>query len=292
MPYADLSPNARGAIWLLGASVVFSAMNAGIKLVGGTIPSVEIAFFRCFFGLVSLLPFLPYMGRSVFSTDRMGMHVLRAGLGLFAMSANFYAVTKMELAPAVAITFTSPLFMIVLAIFFLDEKPGLGRILATCVGFIGTIIMLEPGSGEPTFPAIAALIGALAVAFVLVVVKKLAATERPMTALIYFSVFSSVVSAPPAIYFWVEPNMREFAVLAAIGIFGSLGQYCLIKAYHLGEATVVTPISYVQLVLVGLIGFFGFNETPSIMAWIGTLIIVFSTLYITLERRKKSIVGE
>ncbi len=152
--------------------------------------------------------------------------------------------------------------------------------------------MLEPGSGEPTFPAIAALIGALAVAFVLVVVKKLAATERPMTALIYFSVFSSVVSAPPAIYFWVEPNMREFAVLAAIGIFGSLGQYCLIKAYHLGEATVVTPISYVQLVLVGLIGFFGFNETPSLMAWIGTLIIVLSTLYITLERRKKSIVGE
>ncbi len=288
LSYNKLSPNTRGAIWLFGSAIVFSAMNVGIKIVGGNIPSVEIAFFRCLFGLITLLPFLPYMGRSVFSTERFSLHLLRAALGLFAMSANFYAVTQMELAPAVAITFTSPLFMIVLAVIYLGERPGLSRILATCVGFVGTIIMLEPGSGEPSFPAIAALIGALAVAFVLVVVKKLAATERPMTALIYFSIFSTLASAPPAMYFWVSPNANEFAILAAIGVLGSMGQYCLIKGYHLGEATVVTPISYVQLVLVGLVGFFAFGERPSLMAWAGTAIIVLSTLYITLEGRKKS----
>jgi drug/metabolite transporter (DMT)-like permease len=286
--YPNLPPNTQGAIWLFGSAVIFSAMNVAIKIVGTAIPSVEIAFFRCLFGLISLLPFLPYMGRGVFSTERFGLHVLRAALGLFAMSANFYAVTKMELAPAVAITFTSPLFMIVLAVIYLDERPGLSRILATCAGFIGTIIMLEPGSGEPTLPAIAALVGALAVAFVLVVVKKLATTERPMTALIYFSIFSTLASAPPALYFWVSPSANEFIVLAAIGVLGSMGQYCLIKGYRLGEATVVTPISYVQLVLVGLVGFFAFGERPSLMAWLGTMIIVISTLYITLEGRKKS----
>jgi drug/metabolite transporter (DMT)-like permease len=288
MALANLSPNSQGAIWIFGSAVVFSAMNVGIKIVGGNIPSVEIAFFRCLFGLIVLLPFLPYMGRNVLSTERFGLHLLRAALGLFAMSANFYAVTQMELAPAVAITFTSPLFMIVLAMFYLGERPGLSRILATCAGFAGTVVMLEPGSGEPSLPAIAALIGALAVAFVLVVVKKLAATERPMTALIYFSIFSTLASAPPAIYFWVRPNAKEFVTLAAIGVLGSMGQYCLIKGYRLGEATVVTPVSYVQLVLVGLAGFLFFGERPSLMAWAGTAIIVLSTLYITLEGRKKS----
>ncbi len=276
-----LPGNVRGALWMLAAVSVFSTMDAVIKLLGQSLDSFQIALFRCVFGGIAILPFALRGGFGALRTRRPGGHLARALIGYTAMVFGFYAVTQLPLADATALSFTRPLFMIVLAVLFLGEQVRWRRWSATAVGFLGVLVMARPGEADIDIATLSAIAASLFVAGVGVMLKRLAATERPETIIFYFTVISSLLALGPAIYVWRTPTPLEFFGLAAIGALGSLGQYFTIRSYRIAEATAVDPVDYARLLLAAAFGFLLFREVPDRWSLMGALIIIASTLYIT-----------
>src|SRR3546814_16470131 len=135
-----------------------------VKLVGARLDSLEIGFFRCAFGLATVLPFMLRGGTAAFRTERPMLHLFRGLLGTTAMFCSFYALTHLPLADATAIGFANTLFMIVLAVLFLGKTVRWRRWTATIVGFAGVLVMVGPGGHGVDLPVLAALFGTLCVA--------------------------------------------------------------------------------------------------------------------------------
>jgi drug/metabolite transporter (DMT)-like permease len=279
--FESLSPNVRGALWMLLAALVWSVNEATIKGLGRSLDPFQIAFFRCFFGGLWVLPFLlASTGTRAFRTRRFGGHFVRAAAGYVAMALAFYSIVNMPLADATALGFTRPLFMVVLAVLFLGEIVRWRRWTATAVGFLGVVVMARPGLANIDLALMAAIGGAFFVAVVSVMIKKLAETEHPATIIFYFGVISSILALGPALLVWKTPTLVEFLVLFGIGAAGSLGQYLTILAFRIGEATAVDPFDYVRLIYASLFGFLFFAELPDRYTLLGAAIIVASTWYI------------
>jgi drug/metabolite transporter (DMT)-like permease len=208
-----------------------------------------------------------------------------------AMFGGFYSVVHLPLADATALSFTKPLFVIVLAVIVLKEKVRIRRWSATIGGFIGVLVMLRPGAGiEPA--AIVGIGAALAVAGVVIMVKDLTKTEQPIAILFYFGLVSTVIALAPALWFWQQPTWWELTLLIAIGALGAGGQGATVRSYLCGEATFVAPFDYTRLLYAGFLGWLFFAEVPDSWTWIGAGIIVASTLYIAyreaeLNRQKR-----
>lgn len=281
-----LSPNQRGALWLLGSSAVFASMNGVLKFLGPAIPTPEAVLFRTLFGFVALSPFILAHPRRSLYIRRPWLHLLRACLGLAAMSANFWTVAVMPLAAATSLFFTKPLFMPFLAVLFLGETFRKNRLFAALAGFSGVLIMLGPPDGVELLPVSVGLAGAFCVALVMVVVKKLATSEEAMAVLVWFTIFSSLGILPVAIWVWVPPSGTQWLFLIGLGALGSMGQYMMIRAYQLGETSAITPVDYTQLIFASLFGFVFFGELPGWRSWAGIAVIMAATLYISLADRK------
>lgn len=284
--WRTLPGNVRGAFWILAASVLFSVMSAAVKTAGTRLDIFQIAFFRCAVGLLVILPFMARTGSHVFKTRRPVMHIVRSLTGLVAMFCGFYAITHLPLADATAITFAKPLFMIVLAVLFLGEVVRWRRWSATAVGFLGVLIMIDPGDNGLDPAMAAALAGTLCVAVVVVLVKRLSTTEAPLTILFTFGIVSTLGSAVPAMLVWQTPTGSDLALLMLIGSLGASGQFCMIRGFRVGEATALVPFEYSQLLFAGLLGYVLFANVPTANTLAGGALIVLSTLYIAVREAK------
>jgi drug/metabolite transporter (DMT)-like permease len=271
----------RAVLLMVTGSLLFSVMGALVKLLGQQIDSFQIAFFRCFFGFIAILPFvLLKPGRHAFRTTYFYGHFLRGALGVAAIVAGFYATTRLPLTDSTAISFTAPLFMILTAIFLLGEKVRWRRGLATAAGFIGVLVMVRPDSGTLDLGAMVGLIAAFLGALSTTLIKRLSATEKALTILVYFGLFSSILTAIPAYFVWRPLAGDEFALLALVGALGAVGQFCQVRAFAAGELMAVAPIDYSRLIFAGIMGFLLFAELPDRYTLVGAAMIVGSTLYI------------
>jgi drug/metabolite transporter (DMT)-like permease len=281
----SLSANQRGALWLLLSAATLAAMSGFSKYLGSMgIHAFQIAFFRSVFGLLALLPFILGKNGAPLATGRPLLYFIRCAIGITSLVANFYSMTTLPLATAAALSFTRPLFLVVLAILFLGETIGWRRALATLTGFGGVIVLLHPGSamaqdsGITPVGAAAAVYAAFSMAVVLLLVKKLSKTEQPVTLLFWFTLASVAGTAWPAALVWRDPSPLQWSELVAVGILGSLAQYAIFRAYQLGEATVVGPVDNSQMIWAGLIGSLFFGEIPDGFTAVGVLIILASTV--------------
>jgi drug/metabolite transporter (DMT)-like permease len=284
-----LPPNLRGALWILGGVVFFSVMAAFIKYLGPALGSPTIAFYRALFGFLVILPFALRTGIVSVGTARPVLHLVRGVLGTSAMFCGIYAVTHLALADAIALSFTRPLFLIVLAVLFLGEVVRVRRWAATFVGFIGVLIMMRPVGGID-FATWIALLGALLVAMTFVTVKKLSVTERPSLMLFYFGVISICMTFIPALLDWHEPDLEQLLMLAGAGIFGVTGQACVVRGLRVGEATAVAPFDYARIIFAAAIGYYLFGEVPDFWTGVGAAVIICASLYIARREamRKKT----
>lgn len=287
--------NVEGALWMIGAGAVFSLQGVAVKELGTRLDVFEIAFIRCFLGLVVVLPFVLRGGTALFLTGRPSLHVARALAGMSGMFCGMYAVVHLPLADAVAISFAKPLFAVCLAAFFLGEKVGLPRWFATLVGFAGVGLIVRPGSHEFETAHIAALLGAFFIADVVVLVKKLQGSEQNATIMAYFGFVTSIASIGPALYVWLTPTLFEFALLASIAVAATLGQWMALRAYRAAEASAVVPFDYLRLVFSILFGWAIFAEVPDRWTLAGTCVLIAATAYIAFREirmgRKPSLGG-
>lgn len=271
----------RAVLLMMTGSLLFSTMGALVKLLGQQLDSFQIAFFRCFFGLIAILPFvLLKPGRHAFRTIHLCGHFLRGALGVAAVVAGFYATTRLPLTDSTAISFTAPLFMIVTAIVLLGEKIRWRRGLATVAGFVGVLVMVRPDRGTLEVGAMVGLSAALLGALSTTLIKRLSATEGALTILVYFGLFSSILTAIPAYFVWRPLTGNELVLLALVGALGAIGQFCQVRAFAAGELMAVAPIDYTRLIFAGIIGFLLFSELPDRYTLVGAATIIGSTLYI------------
>lgn len=284
-----LSPNHRGALWMLAAGLGFTVNGALVKALGNQgLDAYQIAFFRSAVALFVVLPLLWRIGWRRLRSQHPWLHLARVVFGVGAMVCGFYALTRLPLADVTALGFTTPLFATVLAVIFLGEMVRWRRWTATLIGFLGVVIMVRPGAGSFDPAALVALGMALGIAIAVVLVKRLPPGESQIAMLFYFGIGSTLITAPPAFLVWQAPSGLQILLLAGVGVLGLASQAMIIHAFRTGEASFVAPFDYSKLLAAGLIGFFVFAEVPDLWTLLGAAIIVGATLYIA---RRESAVG-
>ncbi len=281
-PAADAASRARirGIVWMLVSTVSVAGMHTSIRHVSATVHPFEIAFFRLLFGFVAILPFLMRLRMAPLRTKRFPMLALRGVLNTVAMLAFFTALSITPLAEVTAISFTAPIFSILLAILILGERVGPRRWAAIGIGFVGTLVIIRPGVAVVELGAMLAIGAALFWGCCVVIIKDLSRTESSATITAYMSLVMAPLALVPAMFFWTWPSWGDLAWLFAIGCLGGLSQYSMTEALHHAETHVVMPIDFVKLVWVAAIAYFAFAEVPGLFIWIGGAMIVGSTAYI------------
>jgi Predicted membrane protein len=265
---------------MLASSASFALMMALVRLVSDSIHPLEAAFFRNFFGLVFLAPWLMTTGIGVLNAGRFPIHLLRAGFGLGAMVLLFTALSRLPLAEATALTFTAPLFATVGAAVVLRERVRLRRWAAACVGLLGALIVLRPGASMIDPASFIALGAAVLIAAAMLSIKSLSKTEHPNAIVLIMGLLMTPVSLVPAAFFWTWPSLETWGWLLLMGLAATIGQVCLTRAFAAAEASAVLPLDFSRLVFVALLGYALFDEVPDLWTWVGAAVIVAANVYI------------
>lgn len=279
----SLTGNVRGSILIIIGTFVGTLMVSCIKVLGQRIPVVEILFMR---QVVLLLVIAPMMVRNfpgVFVSRHRKLHFIRVGVSSIAMITGFTAFVHLPLAEATTIGFARTLFTTVLAVLILHETVGLRRWSATALGFIGVVVVVQPGSDSFSLYALAAILSAFLVALLMIFLRTLSQVDKPITIMSYQAVFLTLILASPALYFWVTPTWTELVLVIVAGTLMSVMQWLNIQAYKVGEAAAIAPMDYFRLFFATLIGIWFFSEIPTIWTFVGAGIILLSTAY-TMHR--------
>lgn len=282
--FAGLSPNARGALWMLASAVCFSTMTSLVKFLGDGYPATVQTFYRQGASFIVLLPMMMRSRGAVFATTRPIMLTARSLVATVGLILSFYSFQHMPLADANALSFTRTLWIVPLAAFVLREKVGPLRLSAAAVGFLGVMVMIRPGVGGQFamgMPALAALASALLFAFTITGMKVASRDHSSNTLLVWSVALGFLLSIPPALFTWIWPTPLDFVLLFTMGVVATLNQYCFIQGMKEGDAAAMAPIDYTRLVFAASIGFFVFHEVPNLWTILGAAIVVGSTLFIT-----------
>ena len=273
------SPNLRGSVFMLSSLLVYAVMVAGIKHVGQAVPLLQILLIRQVIMTTILLAFAAGSLRRALHTDRLGLQILRSVVTLVSMLCGFTAVVKIPLAQATAIGFSQVLFVTIAAVLFLREVVDARRWAATVIGFVGVLIMLRPSSEGLDVYALLAVAGAICGAAITVSVRKLAASERVDTILLYQGIVLILLLAVPAWLWWQPPTPNQWFWLVTLSLFGTAGQWLITRAYQVGEAAALAPLDFSRLLLASFTGFVFFAEIPALTTWLGAAIVIGATLY-------------
>jgi drug/metabolite transporter (DMT)-like permease len=281
------SPVRRAVIWSILSGALFSVMSMLVKSSGQNLPTMQVVFGRSLFGLLLILPWILYYSpRAVFVTERWRLQFVRCLIGVAAMSCTFYALSRLPLVDVTAINYSKPIFILLLAAVFLRERVTTIQWALTMIGFIGILIVLRPL--PETFDAnyLVAVLAAVLVAFAITIVKELTNSETPFSVLAWFSLLSTIFTAPFALWHWQAPDFWQWVELAMTGFFGIVAQFCVIRSYALAPASYLAPLGYINILFTGSLGFLVFGDVPDVISILGAIIIMASTFY--LMRRKKS----
>jgi len=281
-----VSPPVQGALLVTASAFLFAWMNIAVRMSAVELHPIQIAFFRNFFALVFILPWLMRVGREGLRTKRMGLHLWRTVIGLLAMYCWFSSVVLVPLAEAVALNFTLPLFATAGAALFLPEKVGLRRWSATFIGFLGMLVILRPGFTEVTAPMALPIVAAVFMAVSVLIVKTLADTENPNAIVLYMNLFMTPLSLIPALFVWRWPSLSVWVALAALGLLATLAHLCLTRAYTKADASAIMPFDYARLPFVAALAYLLYGEVADIWTWTGAGIIAMSAFYIANREAK------
>ncbi len=278
---------AQGVFWAVMINLVSVSNDVLMRLLGENLHIAEIIFFRFLFSMVTVVPLMLSRGKELFITKRPIPHILRAILGVGAIGACCFAVNVMPLSENTSIMFSQPLFFLPLAVILLKEKVDLPRWLATVVGFLGLILILQPGTDAFRLVGLVSVAAALQFALLDILAKKMVSTENTYSMLFYFAFGTTVGALIPALYFWKTPTMPELGLLVLLGIGANLIQVCLIRAFSATDASALMPFRYVELIFSALFGFLFFQEIPSQSILLGAALIIAATFYISYYEAKK-----
>ena len=289
-----LSKNQLGFLYMFMSICGFSLMDVIVKW-SVDYPIGQILFFRGFFGIIFYFFIIPRNRlHNFYKTKRAGLHSLRCLSGLIAIVAIFIALRKLPLATVVSISFAAPIFTTIFSIFLLKEKVGIYRWLAVLIGFIGILIITEPGISGLNIYYVFPIIFCLGLSYVAITLRQLSSTEPVWLISFYFSLVITIFSFFTIPSGWVMPSLNHFMILSLVGIFGGVSNLWLSQSYKYSEVSLVTPLKYLALVFAIFFGYFIWGEIPTIKTLGGAFLVIISTLIIFRREiyKKKNITSK
>jgi len=274
------------AISLKILSVIFFVlMDVLIKKLSTDFNTFQIVFFRCFFGIFPVFVMI-YITKAPLTTSKVNLHLLRAIIACLAMFCFFKAFGILPLADVSSISFASIMIITILAIFILNEKVGTRRWIAIFFGFVGVLIVFRPGTSLFSFYSLLPLIGAVALSFAVITMKKLLSYDSPPTCSFYLHAFVSLIYLPFVFFNWTQPTLFLWMLLIAMGFCGGIAQILLTNAYKVSEVNLLQPFDYTAIIWAITFGLIFFNDYPDRFVIIGSIVIVISTYYIIYREAK------
>ena len=277
-----------GIVAMLFSVLTFATMDTIVKWLSSDYPTYQIMFFRSSVALIPVAVFIMMAGGvKVLKTDQLGLHIIRSVFGIGAMGCAFYGIANMPLAEAMAIFHSSPILMTALSVIMLQEKVGIRRWLAVFAGFVGMLLVVQPGSGLFTNGAVFMLIAAVFVALTSNVIRKLSRLDDPACITFYFTFSATVVTGIASLLWgWIKPDTTDLLMLIAVGLLGGCGQYLMSLSFKNAEVGLVSPLKYLMIVFGGVFGYLFWSELPNQIAIIGIAVIISSGVY-TMHRETR-----
>lgn len=282
-----MNPNMKGALFALLAFGVFASHDVIIKVLGGSYSPIQIVFFSVIFSFpLAMLHLL----RDTTSATLIPVHpwwmAARTVAAVITGFCAFYAFSTLPLAQVYSILFAAPLLITLLAIPILGEPVKLRRGIAVVIGLAGVLVVLRPGQQALELGHLAALISAICGAFASIIVRKIGREERTVVIMLYpmMANFAVMAALLPLVY---QPmpieDLGKFGIIAILA--WTAGRF-LIAAYNTGEAVVVAPMQYSQILWATFYGVLFFDEWPDTYTIVGSAIIIASGLFIVIRESR------
>jgi drug/metabolite transporter (DMT)-like permease len=274
------SPHLRAALLMLGSTLLFGLMAVAIRLASESLHTFQIAFFRNFFGLLAALPLLLRHGPDLLRTTQLPRYVVRCAIGIVSMMCGFWAIGHLPLAQAVALSYSTPIFVTIAAVIFLHEQVRARRWAAVALGFLGVLIIVRPGTEGFSAGTLVALAAAVLSGIVSIQIKQLSRTEPADRIVLFTTLLWVPMSLLPALAVWEWPHGIVWLWVIAAGVLGTGGHMLWTRALKLGDVSALTPISFMQLPIVALAGWLLFQERLDRWTVVGAAVIFAANVYI------------
>ena len=284
-----------GILLMLGFCIVAPMGDAVAKLLGQVVPLGEILFFRFAVQAIILIPIVWLTRRAWRMRGRvLYLTLFRTLLHIFGIGAMFTALQYLPLADAVAIAFVMPFIMLLLGKYILHEEVGIRRVLACVVGFIGTLLVIQPSFAAVGWPALWPLVVAVNFSVFILVTRQIAKETDPVGLQAVSGVFAVVIMAP-LLYFaqgstlaplqFVQPDGYEISLLIAIGVLGTVAHLLMTWSLRYAPSATLAPMQYLEIPVATLIGWIIFKDLPNMLASVGILITISAGLYIVFREQ-------
>jgi drug/metabolite transporter (DMT)-like permease len=265
-----------GIAFLVLAVACFAVLDTAVKYVGAFVPVLVAVWFRYVFQAVAVTAFmLPVRGRSLLHTEHPRFQLLRGALLLTVSALSFVAVQFMPVGEFTAFVMTTPLVVTLLAAVFLKEQVSLLRWMLVGGGFLGALLVVQPGGASFGWATLLPLAMVITYAWFQILTSRLARTEDPMTMHFYTGWVGALIASAVLPLVWqTMPGATTFAILCLIGLMGTVGHFLLILAFARAPASTLTPYLYTQIGFAMLCGWLVFDHVPGALELTGIALIV------------------
>jgi len=275
----------KGIVLILIASLAFASMGACVKAVSKAHTTMEVVWFRAVVGLLLLIPWMiwrkiPFRGRHPFFLS------LRAFSGFLALVCYFYTLRHLNLATAVVLNYTAPVFVMLLAVPFLKEKISLGTFFLFFISFAGVFCLGQMDFRIQLLPFMTGLTSAFFAAVAYVTISYLGRFESPFTVIFHFSFWSVILSTPHFLLHAQKPQGINWVFLVGAGIFAAIGQWGMTKAYFHGPASIISITSSATPLISYLLGVLFWGESLPFVANIGIFMIIFGSVLLSIRYQR------
>lgn len=280
---------------MLGFCVVAPMGDAVAKLLGEVLPLGQILFVRFAVQAVVLIPLVWLTGRAWRMRGRvLGLTFLRTVLHIFGIGAMFTALQYLPLADAVAIIFVMPFLMLLLGKYVLGEEVGARRLIACIVGFIGTLLVIQPSFAEVGWPALWPLVVAINFSFFMLVTRQIAKQTDPVGLQAVSGLMAVALMAPVlllsqssgiAFLTFRAPDGWEWTLLLSIGFLGTVAHLLMTWSLRYAPSATLAPMQYLEIPIATIIGFVIFSDLPNGLATLGICVTIGAGLYIVMRER-------
>jgi S-adenosylmethionine uptake transporter len=272
-------------MWLLADMSLNIFALTIVKALGLGYPATQIVFLRACVGMIILLPWAVYSYKSFLRVEQLNLHALRIGLSAMALTASFFAVSRLPFALVSTISFTRPILTMVMAIIFLKETVSRRRWIAAAIAFVGVLIAVQPSNIAFTWGLPAMGLAVFCGTSAIIVTRKLVKAPT-IVMMVFYTAGLTILTVPFAVQNWVTIPPAHVAPLLAIGAFAQCAQFCFLYAHTRAEAGFLAVLGYFSFVLSTAIGYLYFDEIPSLELWFGAALIIGSALWTTLTARR------
>ena len=275
------------AVILISLSTLFEIMMFTVlRIVQSDINVYTTSFFRFFFSLIILIPYIFYTKFYFIKTNNIKKHLVRSSLNLPAMYLTFGALTIIPLEKINAIHFLNPLFVSIFAVIFFKEKIYIYRVISLILGFVGIIVVIRPGLIPLEIGSFMVLGSTVLWALCIIITKDITKEESAINILIFQCIFMSLFTFIIAYFNWELPSSDQLMLLFLSALFGNVFHLMINHSFKIADLTLTAPFRYSVLIWGSLFGFLFFDEIPDFFTWIGGTIIFLSILILTYFESK------